>query len=141
LAVDELGKIGIKVELKPQEYGDYISTTYLGKFEKMAMGPITTFLDIDDYFYGVFHPGQPNNRGHIDDPELNPMLIAQRREVDPEKRKRIVHDLQRYLADKAYYVYLPLGLYYYTHQPHLKGTAPKVAFTLGHRLLGAWLEK
>jgi hypothetical protein len=72
---------------------------------------------------------------------LNPMLIAQRQELDPEKRKRIVHDIQRYLADKAYYVYIPIGMNYYVHQPYFKGTAPKVAFTLGHRLIGAWLDK
>jgi peptide/nickel transport system substrate-binding protein len=141
LAVDELSKVGIKVELKPQEYGDYISTTYLGKFEKLAMGPITPFLDVDDWLYGVFYPGQPNNRGHVNDPALHDMLIAQRRELDPEKRKRLVHDIQRYLADKAYYVYVPIGLNYYTHQPHLKGTVPKAAFTLGHRLIVGWLDK
>jgi ABC-type transport system substrate-binding protein len=44
LAVDELSKVGITVELKPQEYGDYIATTYLGKFDKLAMGPIASFL-------------------------------------------------------------------------------------------------
>jgi ABC-type transport system substrate-binding protein len=129
------------VEMKPQEYGDYISTTYLGKFDGMAMGGITPFLEVDDWLYGAFYPGQPNNRGHIDDPELNPMLVAQRRELDPEKRKQIVHNIQRYLADKAYYVYIPHGVFYYTHQPHLKGSAPKIAFTLGHRLIAAWLEK
>jgi peptide/nickel transport system substrate-binding protein len=141
LAVDELGKIGMKIELKPQEYGDYISTTYLGKFEKLAMGPITPFLDVDDWLYGAFYPGQPNNRSHVNDPELNPMLIAQRQELDPEKRKRLVLDIQRYLADKAYYVYVPIGLNYYAHQPYFKGTAPKVGYTLGHRLIGAWLAK
>jgi peptide/nickel transport system substrate-binding protein len=141
LAVDELSKVGIKVELKPQEYGDYISTTYLGKFDKLAMGPITPFLDVDDWLYGAFYPGQPNNRGHVDDPALHDLLIAQRRELDIEKRQRLVHDIQRYLADKAYYVYVPIGLNYYTHQPHLKGTAPKAAFTLVHRLIVAWLDK
>jgi hypothetical protein len=35
------------------------------------------------------------------------MLLAQRREMDPRKRKQIVGDIQRYLADKAYYVYVP----------------------------------
>ncbi len=40
LAADNLGKIGITVELKPEEYGKYISTTALGKYEKMAMGPV-----------------------------------------------------------------------------------------------------
>jgi peptide/nickel transport system substrate-binding protein len=141
LAVDDLSKVGIKVELKPQEYGDYISTTYLGKFDKLAMGPITPFLDVDDFLYGLFYPDQPNNRGHVNDPALNEMLIAQRRELDPEKRQRIVHDIQRYVADKAYYVYIPIGLVYHVHQPNLKGFAPKIGHTMVHRVIAAWLEK
>jgi peptide/nickel transport system substrate-binding protein len=141
LAVDEMSTIGITVELKPQEYGDYISTTYLGKFDKLAMGPITPFLEVDDWLYGVFYPGQPNNRSHVDDAELNAMLITQRRELDPEKRQRIVHDIQHYLADKAYYVYIPVGLWYHAHQPRLKGSGPKIGYTLAHRLIAAWLEK
>lgn len=141
LAVDELSQVGIKVEMKPQEYGEYISTTFLGKFEKLAMGPITPFLEVDDYLYGVFYPGQPNNRSHVDDPELKPMLIAQRQELDPEKRQRIVHDIQRYVADKAYYVYIPGGLSYHVHQPYLKGFAPKIGHTMVHRVIAMWLDK
>jgi hypothetical protein len=69
------------------------------------------------------------------------MLIAQRRELDPEKRKRIVDDIQRYLADKAYYVYVPLGLAYHIHQPYLKGFAPKIGHTMVHRVIAAWIDK
>jgi len=141
LAVDELGKVGIQVELKPQEYGQYISTTYLGNFEKLAMGPITPFLEVDDFLYGVYYPDQPNNRSRVNDPTLNEMLIAQRRELDPEKRKRIVHDIQRYVADKAYYVYIPTGLVYHVYQPYLKGFAPKIGHTMVHRVIAAWLDK
>ena len=97
----------ITVEFKPEEYGKYISTTYLGKYEKMAMGPITPFTEVDDWLYSAFFPEQPNNRSHVADAELNKMLVAQRREMDPKKRLAIVHDIQRYLADKAYYVYMP----------------------------------
>jgi peptide/nickel transport system substrate-binding protein len=140
LAVDELSKIGIQAELKPQEYGQYISTTYLGNFDKLAMGPITPFLEVDDYLYGVFYPDQPNNRSRVNDPALNEMLIAQRRELDPEKRKRIVHDIQRYVVDKAYYVYIPGGLSYQVLHPRLKGFAPKIGQTMVHRLIAAWLD-
>lgn len=56
LAADNLGKIGISVELKPEEYGKYISTTYLGKFEKMAMGLSTPFTEVDDFLYGSCAP-------------------------------------------------------------------------------------
>jgi hypothetical protein len=40
-----------------------------------------------------------------------------------------------------YYVYIPIGLNYYTHQAHFKGSAPKIGFTMVHRLITAWLEK
>jgi peptide/nickel transport system substrate-binding protein len=141
LAADSLGQIGIQVELKPEEYGKYISTTYLGKFEKMAIGPITPFTEIDDWLYGTHMPEQPNNRSHVADAELNKLLVAQRRELDPKKRKEIVDDIQRYLADKAYYVYFPTGPQYISHQKHVKGFKHHDGYGLGHRLMFTWLDK
>ncbi|RMF86240.1 MAG: ABC transporter substrate-binding protein [Nitrospinota bacterium] len=141
LAVDELGKIGIKVEMKPQEYGDYISTTYVGKYEKMAMGPVTPFLEVDDWLYGMFYPDQPNNRSHVNDPELNKMLVAQRQAIDVQERKRIVKEIQRYLADKAYYVYIPIGVTYHAVSPRLRGHKAKVGYTTGHQLISTWIAE
>jgi len=43
------------------------------------------------------------------------MLLAQLRELDPNKRREIVHEIQRYLADKAYYIYLPIPPQYISH--------------------------
>ena len=53
----------------------------------------------------------------------------------------MVHDIQRYVADKAYYVYIPIGLSYHVYQPHLKGFAPKIGHTMVHRVIAAWLDK
>jgi peptide/nickel transport system substrate-binding protein len=141
LAADNLAKIGITVEMKPEEYGKYITTTYLGKYEKMAMGPITPFTDVDDFLFGAFYPEQPNNRSHVADAELNKMLVAQRREMDPAKRREIVLAIQRYLADKAYYIYLPGTPQYITHAPRVKGFKHHDGFGLGLRLLFTWLDK
>lgn len=141
LAADNLGKIGITVELKPEEYGKYISTTYLGKFEKMAMGPVTPFTEVDDFLYGSFFPEQPNNRSHVADAELNKLLVAQRRELDPKKRKEIVEEIQRYLADKAYYVYVPNAPQYVSHPPHVKGFKHHDGYGLGLRLMYTWLDR
>ena len=41
LAVDNLSRIGVNVELKPQEYGAYISTCFYGKFDSTTYGPQT----------------------------------------------------------------------------------------------------
>jgi len=141
LAADNLGKIGITVELKPEEYGKYISTTYLGKFEKMAIGPVTPFTEVDDFLYGAFYPEQPGNRSRVADADLNKLLVAQRRELDPKKRKEIIDEIQRYVADKAYYVYLPTPPQYITHQPHVKGFKHHDGYGLGMRLLYTWLDK
>jgi ABC-type transport system substrate-binding protein len=141
LAGDNLGKIGINVEFKPEEYGKYISTTYLGKYEKMAIGPVTPFTEVDDWLFGAFYPEQPNNRSHVADAELNKMLLAQRREMDPQKRLAIVHDIQRYLVDKAYYTYLPTSPQYITHAPHVKGMKYHDGFGLGPRLMFTWIDK
>ncbi len=141
LVADNLAKIGVTVELKPEEYGKYISTTYLGKFEKMAMGPQGPGNEIDDWLYSGFFPEQPHNRSHVADAELNKMLIAQRRELDPKKRLDIIHDIQRYLADKAYYVYLPTWPQHITHAPQVKGFQHHDGFSLGYRLMYTWLDK
>ncbi|MBI5628620.1 MAG: ABC transporter substrate-binding protein [Candidatus Rokubacteria bacterium] len=141
LAAEALGKVGITVELKPEEYGKYISTTYLGKFEKMAMGPSTPFTEVDDFLYGTHFPEQPNNRSSVADAELNKLLIAQRRELDPKKRKEIVDEIQRYLADKQYYVYVPQWPQYVSHPPYVKGFKHHDGYGLGLRLLYTWLDK
>jgi peptide/nickel transport system substrate-binding protein len=140
LVADSLAKIGVTVELKPEEYGKYISTTYLGKYEKMAMGPQAPGNEIDDWLYGGFFPEQPHNRSHVGDAELNRMLSAQRRELDPAKRLAVVQDIQRYLADKAYYVYLPTWPQHITHAPKVKGFKHHDGFSLGQRLMFTWVE-
>jgi peptide/nickel transport system substrate-binding protein len=141
LAAENLGKVGITVELKPEEYGKYISTTALGKYEKMAMGPSTPFTEVDDFLYGRFYPELPTNQSRVADAELSKMLTAQRREMDPRKRKQMVDDIQRYLADKAYYVYVPQWPQYVAHPAYVKGFKHHDGYGLGMRLLFTWLDK
>jgi peptide/nickel transport system substrate-binding protein len=141
LAAEDLGKIGITVELRPEEYGKYISTTALGKYDKAAMGPSTPFTEVDDFLFGRFYPELPTNQSHVADGELTKMLIAQRREMDLKKRHQIVNDIQRYLADKAYYIYVPQWPQYVAHPPSVKGFRHHDGYGLGMRLLYTWLDK
>jgi hypothetical protein len=48
---------------------------------------------------------------------------------------------QRYLVDKAYYVYLPWQPQYIAHQPAVKGFKHHDGYGLGYRLMHTWLEK
>ena len=142
LAADMLGKVGVGVELKPEELAKYSTTTGLGKFEKMAMGPYGAGVtEVDDFLYGMFYPEAPWNRSHVNDAELNKLLLAQRREMDPKRRREIIHEIQRYLADKAYYISVPMYPRYISHPPYVKGFKHHDGYDLGRRLTFTWIDR
>jgi peptide/nickel transport system substrate-binding protein len=142
LVVDNLGRIGITVELKADEYGKYVATTALGKFDKMAMGPFGAGeTEVDTFLYENFFSTSPRNRSRVADAELDRMLLAQRREMDPTRRRELVHEIQRYLADKSYYVWLPMWPRYIAHPSYVKGFKQVDGYSVGSRLTHVWFER
>ena len=70
---------GIEVELKIQEYGAYMATTFAGKFEGMAMGPFAITWEPHSSLYGMYMPEQARNSSHVNDPKITAMLKEQMR--------------------------------------------------------------
>ncbi len=123
LTVDNLAQVGITAELKPEDQSRYATMTFLGKFDKMAMGPFGAGVtEIDELLYETFFSASPRNRSRVNDPELDRML-------------------QRYLADKAYYVYLPMWPRYITYPSYVKGFRNQDGASLGSGLLYTWFDR
>jgi hypothetical protein len=95
--------------------------------------------EVNDWLYSAHSPEQPNSRGHVADPELNKMLVTQRRVLDPPKRREIVFEIQR--ADKAYYVFLPNIPQYISHQPSVKVFRHHDGDGMGRRFMHTWLGR
>jgi peptide/nickel transport system substrate-binding protein len=136
-----LKEVGIEVELKIQEYGAYQATTGQGKFEGLAMGPYALGWDADSSLYGQYMPDQLRNRGHVNDPKLAAMVKEQRRLKDPEARKQLVFDIQRYAAEQQYYVYLSSQVITASWQPYMKNFAPNLTADFGSRAAALWLDR
>ena len=64
------------------------------------------------------------NTGHVNDPTLTAMLKEQRRTKDLEARKKLIYDIQRYVAEQQYYVYLNSDMITASWQPYVKNYAP-----------------
>jgi peptide/nickel transport system substrate-binding protein len=142
LAAENLGRVGITAELKPEEYGKFSTTTALGKFDKMAMGPFGAGeTEVDTFLYENFFSTSPRNRSRVADPDLDRMLLAQRREMDPARRRELVYEIQRYLADKSYYVWLPMWPRYIAYPAYVKGFKQVDGYSLGSRLMHVWFER
>ncbi len=141
MALRDLKDVGIEAELKLQEYGAYMATTGQGKFEGLAMGPYALGWEPDSALYGPYTPDQPRNRGHVNDPKVAAMVKEQRRLKDPEARKQLIYDIQRYAAEQQYYVYLSSAIITSSWQPYLKNYAHNLTFDYGSRVAVTWLDR
>jgi peptide/nickel transport system substrate-binding protein len=141
LVLRYLKDVGIRAELKLQEYGAYQATTIQGRFDGMTIGPFAVAWDPDDALYGPYAPEQPRNRGHISDPKLTAMIKEQRRLRDLDARKKLIADIQRHIADQQYYVCLASPMYTGSWQPYVKNHAANVTFDYGSRVAALWLDR
>ena len=102
LAQRYLKDVGIEAELQLQEYGAYIATTFLGKFEGLAMGPFSIVWEPHSTLYGMYMPEQARNSSHVNDPKITAMLKEQMRTKDLEACRKIIFDIQCYAAEQQY---------------------------------------
>jgi peptide/nickel transport system substrate-binding protein len=132
---------GIDADLKLKEYGAFISSTIFGKFDGMFLGLRGAWADPEAYFYRWFMPGQPLNVWGVNDPKLIDMIKLQRRTFDVPKRKQVIFDIQRYLADQA--LFGPDGSIKILSawDAHIKNYMPNNGFDYGGRLMAAWIDR
>ena len=53
---------GIDAKLDQKEYGAYQASCRIGKYDSMAFGPLTPFLEPDNFLYGQYHTGDYGGR-------------------------------------------------------------------------------
>jgi peptide/nickel transport system substrate-binding protein len=136
-----LKQVGVELQIINEEYGQYIRGSFLGKFDEASWGPSSIFTEVDGYLYNFFRSGQPNNRSHVADTQLDVMLEAQRRYTSKSSRKKIIDDIQRHTATQVYYVYTPYPKNVSSWTPRLKNYGSKNSFDRGAQLEVVWLDK
>ncbi|HTY76194.1 MAG TPA: ABC transporter substrate-binding protein [Candidatus Bathyarchaeia archaeon] len=141
LAIKYLKDVGIDAKLNQKEYGAYVATSVLGKYEGMIYGPSTPFLEPDSYLATAYLPESLRNISKVNDPALTDLIFRQRRVRDVAKRREIIHDIERHLGKQVYraeaYSISALGVW----DPALKNYAPNLGYDYGGRLVAAWLDR
>ena len=117
-----LAEAGIEMENQEMEWADWRANVYgiKGDFE-VTMGGEFDYISPDRQLYNAFYSkGSANNR-HVNDPELDKLLIAARQELDTDKATEKYKETAKYLVDQAVSVWLPQGQGYVATQPWTKG--------------------
>jgi len=132
--------IGVELSIVNEDYGHYIRGSFLGKFDELSWGPSSLFTEIDGYLYNFFKSGEPSNRSHVSDVKLDIMLDAQRRAASRSSRKQAIDDIQRYTADRVFYIYTPYPKQVSSWNARLRNYAPKNSLDKGAQLEVVWLD-
>jgi peptide/nickel transport system substrate-binding protein len=136
-----LKDVGIDAELKLQEHGAYMATTMQGKFEGLVRSPFGIAWEPDSPLYRTYAADSTWNAAHLNDPTVTAMLKKQRRTKDLEARKKIIFDIQRYVAEQQYYVYTNVTVITGSWAPYVKNYAPNHSFDYGSRAAALWLDR
>jgi peptide/nickel transport system substrate-binding protein len=117
-----LAEAGIEMENQEMEWADWRANVYgiKGDFQ-VTMGGEFDYISPDRQLYNAFFSkGSANNR-HVNDPELDKLLLAARQELDTDKAAEKYKETAKYLVDQAVSVWLPQGQGYVATQPWVKG--------------------
>ena len=136
-----LKDVGIDAELKLQEHGAYMATTMQGKFEGLVRSPFGIAWEPDGPLYRTYAADSSWNAAHLNDPKVTAMLKEQRRTKNLEARKKIIFDIQRYVAEQQYYVYTNVTVITGSWAPYVKNYAPNHSFDYGSRAAALWLDR
>jgi len=141
LVQSQLKKVGINITLKTVTDTEDSQAKRNGTFQ-LDLDPNTTKAgDPDGPLYPLYNSGSPTtNYLRVKDSKLDALLDAQRREMDPAKRKDLVRQALKLINDNTY----GIGMYDYPEyrglQPYVQGFGPSFAQFQDHQT-NTWLSK
>jgi len=106
---DQWRKVGVDLQVRSLEFATLSSDIVRGTFQIFTLRWIGANNDPDIFEY-VFHsqklPPNGANRGHYRNPQLDALLDRARVEMDREKRRAILADAQKIIAEDLPYLTL-----------------------------------
>jgi peptide/nickel transport system substrate-binding protein len=138
--VNELDTIGVKLNLTAGEYNQFNSVRQNGQIEDMTVtGFANGGVGADGATRIRLSSTSAGNIFHVNDPTIEPLLEAQKNELDGDKRREILKQIYDREMDQMYGVPFPTGPYYNAQQPWVRGLRPDSS--LGWNYSYAWMEE
>jgi len=100
----DLAAVGIKVDLKPQEYGVWFDTFYKGQLQGFTMS--TTTVTTGDPNVMLRDNYTPTSIGYHTYPELDALIKPVVETTDPVKRRPMVNAVEKHVVENVYWLTL-----------------------------------
>ena len=142
----QLKKVGISLVLKAVDDATYIEWIRRGDYglSMVSRAGSSVSPDLDSVLHPVFHSRSPLNNGRVNDPDLDKLLEAQRREPDQAKRRDLTRQAVRRINEVPWALGLYFGHSYELWHPYVKNYAPNLGTTFTaetYHITDIWLDK
>jgi peptide/nickel transport system substrate-binding protein len=141
LVANYLREVGINVQIQNKEYGAYIKSLVGRDYEGMMLALYTPHVIPDGFVHDRYVPDRPANSSFVNDPEMERLARAQRREKDVAKRQAIIDKLSRKAAVNQYYIHFTSGVQVASWPPYVQNFNTNLGYDYGARLEAAWMAK
>ena len=123
---DQWKRVGVALQLRPMEFGTFYSDVTRGSFQIYSLRWVGGNND-PDLFESAFSskkmPPDGYNRGHYRNPQLDALLDQARVEMDQDKRKALLSQIQKIVAEDQPYINLWYVDNLCVHRDRLAGIA------------------
>lgn len=119
LLKSQMEKIGVKVKIVVMDKPAWIDRFLKYDYE-MGIEDFGALVDFNQESLQFFR-GFKSNFGGINSPELEKLTLQWRREVDPAKRRKIAHDVQRLMARDMLWCNMTDSPYFQAYRDYVKG--------------------
>ena len=125
-----LNAVGIKTQLAPVDYAtQWVPVTkgvLYGHYDNDTLVLIQWFSGTntaEEELFDALTPNGSSNHPKVSDPAVTAMVNKLLSTLDEQERMKISNDIQRYVANKLYYILMPSGDNYTLVQPRVRDYA------------------
>jgi peptide/nickel transport system substrate-binding protein len=132
--IDQFKQVGVVATLEQVESAQWYAKLTRGDYQ---VAPSNTGIGVDDpdaAFYENYYCGSPRNYSQYCNQDVD-------RLIDPQRRRAIVDDIQRRLADDGARPILGWGLDYFAMWPYVHNLVPHNVLYNWGRLQEVWLSR
>ena len=130
---EEIGRIGIALDIAPLEFGAMIQRMLACDYDAMYYRPVATDFDpagnLDFWLSsGSAHLWNPAQRTPATEWErrIDTLMLEQAAALDPDRRRQQFEIVQRIFAENLPVLYFAAPRMYYAHSLRLRGVVPSV---------------
>ena len=140
---DQWQQLGLDVDVETVEFAASIQSMLRGEFDVRIGGNAFNLVDPTRVLYAPFHSRGPNFLHYPADDAVDALLEAQRRELDPARRRDLSREAERLLLEEVVPgVVGHYSIYLYGHRKEVAGwRAIDYMLYNQHRMDDVWLRE